>query len=201
MRTILNIEGYFTYCTVLNIPFTDEFMVSVLGFYQHWVKIQAKFYTAKFKYFSLKNVYNVNWKEMKPVYCCRGFDTLLLPSKQKDSPSTLSTTSSSSSSSSRWSSSLALSLVRPQSRDIIHGSSSKSEQGDTGTNLPSPLAKPRCRSPNLSRLVVAREGERGGKQVGEEDLLPLQAQVARSELNVRLPRGTWGPSICCCSRL
>lgn len=126
---------------------------------------------------------------MKPVYCCRGFDTFLLPSKQKDSPSTLSTTSSSSSSSSRWSSSLALSLVRPQSRDIIHGSSSKSEQGDTGTNLPSPLAKPRCRSPNLSRLVVARERERG-KQVGEEDLLPLQAQVARSELNVRLPRGT-----------
>lgn len=113
----------------------------------------------------------------------RGFYPLLFPPSQKDSPSTLSSTSSSSSSSSRWSSSLALSLVRPQSREIIHSSSSKSGQGDTGTNLTSPPAKPRCRSPSLSRLVVARGGGEG------EGPLPLQAQVARSELNVRLPRG------------
>uniref|UniRef100_A0A671Y3U1 C2H2-type domain-containing protein n=1 Tax=Sparus aurata TaxID=8175 RepID=A0A671Y3U1_SPAAU len=84
-----------------------------------------------------------------------------------------SSSSSSSSSSSQWSSSLAVSLVRPLGRDVSQGSS-KTSEGEAGT---SPLAapfRPGRSSPSLSRLA-------GG--------LPLQAQVARSELNVRLPRG------------
>ncbi|XP_074511738.1 protein Wiz isoform X2 [Sebastes fasciatus] len=79
---------------------------------------------------------------------------------------------SSSSSSSQWSSSLAVSLVRPLSRDVSQ-SSSKTAEGESGTNLHAPF-RPGRGSPSLSRLA---------------DGLPLQAQVARSELNVRLPRG------------
>ncbi|CAN9505963.1 unnamed protein product [Ophioblennius macclurei] len=92
--------------------------------------------------------------------------------------------SSSSSSSSQWSSSLAVSLVRPQSRDPAQvGSSSKTSDGDRdggsgggGDSSSSQAASFRAgrSSPGLSRLG-------GGIQ--------LQAQVARSELNVRLPRG------------
>uniref|UniRef100_A0A8C4HCF5 C2H2-type domain-containing protein n=1 Tax=Dicentrarchus labrax TaxID=13489 RepID=A0A8C4HCF5_DICLA len=84
-----------------------------------------------------------------------------------------SSSSSSSSSSSQWSSSLAVSLVRPLSREVSQGSS-KTADGEAGTNLLSAPIRPGRSSPSLSRLA-------GG--------LPLQAQVARSELNVRLPRG------------
>ncbi|GAA6215460.1 protein Wiz-like isoform X2 [Lates japonicus] len=80
---------------------------------------------------------------------------------------------SSSSSSSQWSSSLAVSLVRPLSREVSQGSS-KTTEGDAGTNLQAAAIRPGRSSPSPSRLA-------GG--------LPLQAQVARSELNVRLPRG------------
>ncbi|XP_018554168.1 protein Wiz isoform X2 [Lates calcarifer] len=81
--------------------------------------------------------------------------------------------STSSSSSSQWSSSLAVSLVRPLSREVSQGSS-KTTEGDAGTNLQAAAIRPGRSSPSPSRLA-------GG--------LPLQAQVARSELNVRLPRG------------
>ncbi|CAB1433347.1 unnamed protein product [Pleuronectes platessa] len=82
--------------------------------------------------------------------------------------------SSSSSSSSQWSSSLAVSLVRAQSRDVTQGSSKATEGGGAGSDFRAPGARPGCSSPAPPRL--------GGG-------LPLQAQVARSELNVRLPRG------------
>ncbi|XP_074551863.1 protein Wiz-like isoform X2 [Halichoeres trimaculatus] len=78
-----------------------------------------------------------------------------------------------SSSSSSWSSSLAVGLVRPLSREVSHGSS-KTTEGDAGNNLQGDPFRSGCSSPSPSRLA-------GG--------LPLQAQVARSELNVRLPRG------------
>uniref|UniRef100_A0AAQ4Q930 C2H2-type domain-containing protein n=2 Tax=Gasterosteus aculeatus aculeatus TaxID=481459 RepID=A0AAQ4Q930_GASAC len=78
-----------------------------------------------------------------------------------------SSSSSSSSSASQWSSSLAVSLVRPLSREVSLGSSRVAE-GEAA-----PL-RPGRGSPSPSRCS-------GG--------LPLQAQVARSELNVRLPRG------------
>uniref|UniRef100_A0A3B5B1Z9 Protein Wiz-like n=1 Tax=Stegastes partitus TaxID=144197 RepID=A0A3B5B1Z9_9TELE len=81
--------------------------------------------------------------------------------------------SSSSSSSSQWSSSLAVSLVRPLSREVSQGSS-KTAEGEAGTNFQAVPIRAGRSSPSLSRL--------GGG-------LPLQAQVARSELNVRLPRG------------
>ncbi|XP_042247504.1 protein Wiz isoform X2 [Thunnus maccoyii] len=81
--------------------------------------------------------------------------------------------SSSSSSSSQWSSSLAVSLVRPLSREVSHGSS-KTTEGEAGTNQQAAPFRPGRSSPSPSRLISS---------------LPLQAQVARSELNVRLPRG------------
>uniref|UniRef100_A0A3B4XUM9 Si:ch211-194b1.1 n=1 Tax=Seriola lalandi dorsalis TaxID=1841481 RepID=A0A3B4XUM9_SERLL len=81
--------------------------------------------------------------------------------------------SSSSSSTSQWSSSLAVSLVRPPSREVSQGSS-KTTEGEAGTNPQAAAIRPSRSSPSPSRLA-------GG--------LPLQAQVARSELNVRLPRG------------
>uniref|UniRef100_A0A8C6MG92 Si:ch211-194b1.1 n=1 Tax=Nothobranchius furzeri TaxID=105023 RepID=A0A8C6MG92_NOTFU len=71
-----------------------------------------------------------------------------------------------SSSSSQWSSSLA-SLVRPQSHDISRGPSDIAEDKSAAN-------RPGRSSPSFSRL---------------SGILPLQAQVARSELNVRLPRG------------
>ncbi|XP_054614835.1 protein Wiz isoform X2 [Dunckerocampus dactyliophorus] len=81
--------------------------------------------------------------------------------------------SSSSTSSSQWSSALAVNLVRPLSRELGQGSSKTTEE-QAGPNLVAPHVRPASSSPNPSRLT-------GG--------LPLQAQVARSELNVRLPRG------------
>ncbi|KAI4798247.1 hypothetical protein KUCAC02_022172 [Chaenocephalus aceratus] len=69
----------------------------------------------------------------------------------------------------KWSSSFAVSLVRPLTRDVSQGSS-KTAEGESGLDLNSPF-RPDRGSP--SRLAD----------------FPLQAQVARSELNVRLPRG------------
>ncbi|TDH02526.1 hypothetical protein EPR50_G00153480 [Perca flavescens] len=69
----------------------------------------------------------------------------------------------------KWSSSLALSLVRPLSCEVSQGSS-RTGDGESGT---SQFRHGRS-SPSPSRLATG---------------LPLQAQVARSELNVRLPRG------------
>uniref|UniRef100_UPI0037E78CED protein Wiz n=1 Tax=Semicossyphus pulcher TaxID=241346 RepID=UPI0037E78CED len=80
---------------------------------------------------------------------------------------------SSSSASSHWSSSLAVGLVRPLSREVSH-SSSKTAEGEAGKSLQGAPIRPGRSSTSPSRLS-------GG--------LPLQAQVARSELNVRLPRG------------
>ncbi|KAM9784421.1 protein Wiz isoform 1-T1 [Syngnathus typhle] len=77
--------------------------------------------------------------------------------------------SSSSSSSSQWSSALAVNLVRPLSRELGRGSC-KASENEGGPNFRAPHISS---SPSLSRLVSS---------------LPLQAQVARSELNVRLPR-------------
>ncbi|KAK9535634.1 hypothetical protein VZT92_008004 [Zoarces viviparus] len=95
-------------------------------------------------------------------------DHILPISSQKASSS-----SSSSSSSSQWSSSLAVSLVRAGlSREVSQGSS-RTAEGEAGPNLHA-LFRPGRSSSSPSRFV-------GG--------LPLQAQVARSELNVRLPRG------------
>lgn len=107
-------------------------------------------------------------------------DHILSISSQKDSSTTLS-----SSSSSQWSSSLAVSLVRPQSREVSQGSS-KTAEGEAGSNILAAPTRPGSSSPSLSRL-------NGG--------LPLQAQVARSELNVRLPRGTWVKSVESCTLL
>uniref|UniRef100_A0A8D2ZLA5 C2H2-type domain-containing protein n=1 Tax=Scophthalmus maximus TaxID=52904 RepID=A0A8D2ZLA5_SCOMX len=82
---------------------------------------------------------------------------------------------STSSSSSQWSSSLAVSLLRPASREFGQGSSRSAEGVETRTSPQASAIRPgRGSSPSPSRLA-------GG--------LPLQAQVARSELNVRLPRG------------
>ncbi|KAM9844170.1 protein Wiz [Aulostomus maculatus] len=78
-----------------------------------------------------------------------------------------------SSSSSQWSS-LAVSVVRPQNRELNQGSSKTVEDGAVPKQQ-APHSRPGRSSPSLSRLAS------GG--------LPLQAQVARSELNVRLPRG------------
>ncbi|XP_027878394.1 protein Wiz isoform X1 [Xiphophorus couchianus] len=79
--------------------------------------------------------------------------------------------SSSSPSSSQWSSSLAASLARPRSQELHRGSS---EAADEESGAASRLAPARAggSSPTFSRLGSS-----------------LQAQVARSELNVRLPRG------------
>lgn len=81
---------------------------------------------------------------------------------------------SSSSSSSQWSSSLAVSLVRPLSHEVSQGSSKTAEE-ETGTNFQGAPIRAGRSSPSLSRLGSGHT---------------LQAQVARSELNVRLPRGT-----------
>lgn len=83
--------------------------------------------------------------------------------------------SSSSSSSSQWSSALAVNLVRPLSRELGPGSNKASAEDDAGANLRASHVRPTSSSPRPSQLVSS---------------LPLQAQVARSELNVRLPRGT-----------
>nr|XP_057906461.1 protein Wiz isoform X2 [Doryrhamphus excisus] len=82
--------------------------------------------------------------------------------------------STSSTSSSQWSSALAVNLVRPLSRELGQGSSKTSEE-EAGPDHVTPHGRPASSSLSPSRLTG----------VG----LPLQAQVARSELNVRLPRG------------
>lgn len=82
----------------------------------------------------------------------------------------ISSQKASSSTTSQWSSSLAVSLVRPLSREVGH-CSSKTAEAEAGT---APLLRPSHSSPSPLRLSGS---------------LPLQAQVARSELNVRLPRG------------
>ncbi|KAM9346173.1 protein Wiz [Symphorus nematophorus] len=105
-------------------------------------------------------------KSSSPLTALTDSDHILPISSQKAS-------SSSSSSSSQWSSSLAVSLVRPPSREVSQGSS-KTSEGEAGTDLQAAPSRPGRSSPSLSRLA---------------DGLPLQAQVARSELNVRLPRG------------
>ncbi|XP_061701717.1 protein Wiz isoform X2 [Syngnathoides biaculeatus] len=81
--------------------------------------------------------------------------------------------SSSSSSSSQWSSALAVNLVRPLSRDLSQRSFKASED-EAGPTPRGPNIRPYSSSPSPSQLFSS---------------LPLQAQVARSELNVRLPRG------------
>ncbi|XP_042076206.1 protein Wiz isoform X2 [Haplochromis burtoni] len=86
---------------------------------------------------------------------------------------TLKKKASSSSSSSQWSSSLAVSLVRPLSHEVSQGSSKTAEE-ETGTNFQGAPIRAGRSSPSLSRLGSGHT---------------LQAQVARSELNVRLPRG------------
>ncbi|KAJ0058049.1 hypothetical protein NL108_007274, partial [Boleophthalmus pectinirostris] len=84
-----------------------------------------------------------------------------------------SASSSSSSSASQWSSSLAVSLVPPLNREVAH-CPSKNSGDESNTNLDTTPPKPLDSSPCPSRPSGS---------------LPLQAQVARSELNVRLPRG------------
>ncbi|XP_029292873.1 protein Wiz isoform X2 [Cottoperca gobio] len=106
-------------------------------------------------------------KSSSPLTASTDSDHILPISSQKACSS-----SSSSSSSSQWSSSFAVSLMRPLSREVSQGSS-KTTEGEVGTNLHAPF-RPGRSSPSLSRLA-------GG--------LPLHSQVARSELNVRLPRG------------
>ncbi|XP_037332912.2 protein Wiz isoform X1 [Pungitius pungitius] len=103
-------------------------------------------------------------KSSSPLTASTGSDHILPVSSQKAAAACSS--SSSSSSSSQWSSSLAVSLVRPLSREVL--GSSRTAEGDAA-----PL-RPGSGSPSPSRFS-------GG--------LPLQPQVARSELNVRLPRG------------
>lgn len=89
-----------------------------------------------------------------------------------------SSSSSPSSSSSQWSSSVAVSLGRPASQEVGHRSSSSSSRasGDhAGTSSQGGPVRPGRGSPGFSRPSSAS---------------PPQAPVARSELNVRLPRGT-----------
>lgn len=83
--------------------------------------------------------------------------------------------SSSSSAASQSSSSLAVSLVPPVNREVPH-CPSKTSGDESSTSLGTAPSKPghRIPSPQPPRLSGS---------------LPLQAQVARSELNVRLPRG------------
>ncbi|XP_051904713.1 protein Wiz isoform X2 [Hippocampus zosterae] len=81
--------------------------------------------------------------------------------------------SSSSSSSSQWSSALAVNLVRPLSRELVPGPH-KAREDQAGPDLRASHVRPPSGGPRPSQLVGS---------------LPLQAQVARSELNVRLPRG------------
>ncbi|XP_072299746.1 protein Wiz isoform X2 [Eucyclogobius newberryi] len=81
--------------------------------------------------------------------------------------------SASSSSSSHWSSSLAVSLVPPINREVAY-CPSKTSGDESSSNHDTTPPKPPDISPSPSRLSGS---------------LPLQAQVARSELNVRLPRG------------
>ncbi|XP_043956365.1 protein Wiz isoform X5 [Gambusia affinis] len=103
-------------------------------------------------------------KTSSPLTSSVDSDLVLLISSQKAH-------SSSSPSSSQWSSSLAASLARPRSQELRRGSS---EAGDEESGAASRSAPDRAggSSPTLSRLSSS-----------------LQAQVARSELNVRLPRG------------
>ncbi|XP_033501062.2 protein Wiz isoform X1 [Epinephelus lanceolatus] len=108
---------------------------------------------------------NLKKKSSSPLTASADSDHILPISSQKAS------SSSSSSSSSQWSSSLAVSLVRPLSREVSQ-SSSKTAEGEA--NLHAALLRPGRSSPSPSPLSGS---------------LPLQAQVARSELNVRLPRG------------
>ncbi|XP_023813753.1 protein Wiz isoform X2 [Oryzias latipes] len=94
---------------------------------------------------------------------------------KKKAPS--SSSSSPSSSSSQWSSSVAVSLGRPASQEVGHRSSSSSSRasGDhAGTSSQGGPVRPGRGSPGFSRPSSAS---------------PPQAPVARSELNVRLPRG------------
>ncbi|XP_034047137.1 protein Wiz isoform X2 [Thalassophryne amazonica] len=78
-----------------------------------------------------------------------------------------------SSSSSQWSSSTVANLVRSANHDI-NQSSSKTGDREAGTESQAPLSRADYGRPGSSQL---------------SGVLPLQAQVARSELNVRLPRG------------
>lgn len=111
--------------------------------------------------------FSVFQKTSSPLTSSVDSDLVLLISSQKAH-------SSSSPSSSQWSSSLAASLARPRSQELRRGSS---EAGDEESGAASRSAPDRAggSSPTLSRLSSS-----------------LQAQVARSELNVRLPRGTHG---------
>ncbi|CAL9693581.1 unnamed protein product [Knipowitschia caucasica] len=84
-----------------------------------------------------------------------------------------SASSSSSSSASQWSSSLAVSLVPPVNREVAH-CPSKTSGDESSTNRDVTPPKPADSSPVLSRLPGS---------------LPLLAQVARSEFNVRMLRG------------
>ncbi|KAM9780543.1 protein Wiz [Neosynchiropus ocellatus] len=74
------------------------------------------------------------------------------------------------SSASHWASSLPVSLVRPLSREVSRSTSSAADD-DADTSPP----------------VQSGAGSRSPSRLA--DGLPPQAQVARSELNVRLPRG------------
>ncbi|MEQ2292094.1 hypothetical protein AMECASPLE_019583, partial [Ameca splendens] len=88
----------------------------------------------------------------------------------------------SSSSSSQWSSSLASSLAQPRSQELRRGSSEITDD-ESGTSSRSAPVRASGSSPTFLRLGSS-----------------LQAQVARSELNVRLPRGTKGYRIFCDTR-
>ncbi|KAK7940159.1 hypothetical protein WMY93_003485 [Mugilogobius chulae] len=79
----------------------------------------------------------------------------------------------SSSSASHWSSSLAVSLVPPANREVAH-CPSKTSGDESSTKVGTTPPKPTDNSPSPSRLSGSHT---------------LQAQVARSELNVRIPRG------------
>lgn len=99
-----------------------------------------------------------------------------------DSPHVLSALSAkapsssfSSSSASQSSLSLAVSLVPPVNREVPH-CPSKTSGDESSTSLATTPPKPGHSSPSPQPLRLSNS-------------LPLQAQVARSELNVRLPRG------------
>lgn len=81
-------------------------------------------------------------------------------------------------SASQSSSSLAASLVSPVNHEVPH-CPSKTSGDESNTSLDTTLPKPRHISP------IPQSQRHSGS-------LPLQTQVARSELNVRLPRGMTG---------
>uniref|UniRef100_A0A3B4AKE4 C2H2-type domain-containing protein n=1 Tax=Periophthalmus magnuspinnatus TaxID=409849 RepID=A0A3B4AKE4_9GOBI len=89
------------------------------------------------------------------------------------SPKASASSSSSSLACGQWSSSLSVSLVPTFNREVAHCPSKNSED-ESSTSLDTTPPKPMDSSPSPSRPSGS---------------LPLQAQVARSELNVRLPRG------------